>query len=134
MTISASLVKDLREKTGAGMMEAKNALVEAGGDMEKAVELLRQKGVATAEKKSGRVAAEGQVTSLISADGKSGILVEVNCETDFVAKGDEFLALLKDVAQQVLEKAPADVEELLSQPAIAGSGNVQAYLTDKSPS
>lgn len=131
MTISASLVKDLREKTGAGMMEAKNALVEAGGDMEKAVEVLRQKGVATAEKKSGRVAAEGQVTSLISADGKSGILVEVNCETDFVAKGDDFLALLKDVAQQVLEKAPADVEDLLKQPSIAGSGSVQDYLTEK---
>lgn len=132
MEITASLVKELREKTGAGMMDAKKALVEAGGDMEKAGEILRQKGIATAEKKSGRTAAEGQVASLIAPDRKSGALVEVNCETDFVAKGDAFQAMVTDVAKQVLVKAPADVPALLSQPsdALAGS-SVQEYVTDR---
>jgi elongation factor Ts len=132
MSITASQVKDLREKTGAGMMDAKNALAEAGGDMEKAVELLRQNGMATAEKKSGRVAAEGQVASLIPADAKSGILVEVNCETDFVAKGDEFLKMVQEVAQQILEKQPADVDALLAQQSIHAAGaTMQGYITDK---
>jgi elongation factor Ts len=114
------------------MMDAKKALVEAGGDMEKAAEILRQKGIATAEKKSGRTAAEGQVASLISDDRKTGVLVEVNCETDFVAKGDAFQAMVSEVAQQILEKAPADVQELLTQPSsfLAGS-TVQQYVTDK---
>src|SRR5688572_25743766 len=123
MEITASQVKELREKTGAGMMDAKKALVEAGGDMEKAAEILRQKGIATAEKKSGRPAAEGQVASLISDDRKTGVLVEVNCETDFVAKGDAFQTMVSEVAQQILEKAPADVQELLTLPSsfLAGS-------------
>jgi elongation factor Ts len=132
MEITASQVKELREKTGAGMMDAKKALVEAGGDMDKAAEILRQKGIATAEKKSGRTAAEGQVASMISADAKTGALVEVNCETDFVAKGEAFLAMVSDVNKQVLENAPASVEALLAQPsqALAG-GSVQQYVTEK---
>ncbi len=132
MEITASLVKELREKTGAGMMDAKKALVEAEGDMDKASELLRQKGIATAEKKSGRTAAEGQVASLISPDLKTGVLVEVNCETDFVAKGEAFQGMVSEVAQQILGQAPADVESLLAQPAVALPGsNVQQYVTEK---
>ena len=132
MEITASLVKELREKTGAGMMDTKKALVEAEGDMEKASEILRQKGIATADKKSGRVAAEGQVTALISADRKIGVLAEVNCETDFVGKGDAFLSMVSEVAQQILEKAPADVSSLLAQPSVAMAGHsVQEYVTDK---
>ncbi len=132
MEITASQVKELREKTGAGMMDAKKALVEAGGDMDKASEILRQKGIATAEKKSGRTAAEGQVSALISADAKVGALVEVNCETDFVAKGEAFLAMVNDVNQQVLDKAPANVDALLAQDSLAQPGsNVQQYVTEK---
>lgn len=132
MEITASLVKELREKTGAGMMDAKKALVEAEGDMEKASEILRQKGIATAEKKSGRTAAEGQVAALISSDRKTGVLVEVNCETDFVGKGDAFIAMVNEVGQQILDKAPADVAGLLTQPSVAMQGHtVQEYVTDK---
>src|SRR5690554_2213969 len=110
MEITAALVKELREKTGAGMMDAKKALVEAGGDMDKASEILRQKGIATAEKKSGRTAAEGQVASLIAPDRKVGVMVEVNCETDFVAKGEAFQKMVGEVAQQVLAKGADSVE------------------------
>jgi elongation factor Ts len=131
MEITASQVKELREKTGAGMMDTKKALVEAGGDMEKAAEVLRQKGIATAEKKSGRTAAEGQVTALIAPDRKSGALVEVNCETDFVAKGDAFQTLIGTVARQILEKQPTDLDTLLTQDAIGTPGkSVQAFVTD----
>lgn len=132
MEITASLVKELREKTGAGMMDAKKALVEAEGDMERANEILRQKGIATADKKSGRVAAEGQVAALISADRKTGVLVEVNCETDFVGKGDAFQVMVNEVAQQIMEKAATDVSSLLAQPSTVMSGHsVQEYVTDK---
>lgn len=132
MEITASQVKELREKTGAGMMDAKKALVEAGGDMDKAAEVLRQKGIATAEKKSGRTAAEGQVAALIAADAKSGAMVEVNCETDFVAKGEAFLSMVSEVNSQVLEQAPADVSALLAQPSQALPGkSVQEYVTEK---
>lgn len=131
MEITASMVKDLREKTGAGMMDAKKALVESEGDMDKAAELLRQKGIATAEKKSGRTAAEGQVASLIAADRKAGVLVEVNCETDFVAKGEAFLKMVNDVAQQILDKKASDVDALLKQDAIAMPGrNMQDFVTE----
>lgn len=131
MEITASQVKELREKTGAGMMDAKKALVEAEGDMEKAAEVLRQKGIATAEKKSGRTAAEGQVTALISDNRKSGVLVEVNCETDFVAKGDPFQALIGQVARQILDAKPADMDALLAQDSLAMPGNtMQAYVTE----
>lgn len=132
MEITASQVKELREKTGAGMMDAKKALVEADGDMDKAAEVLRQKGIATAEKKSGRTAAEGQVASLISADAKTGAMVEVNCETDFVAKGEAFLTMVSDVNKQVLEDAPDTVEAFLAQPSqVLAGGNVQQYVTEK---
>jgi len=99
--ISAKLVKELREKTGAGMMDCKKALKENEGDMTKAIEWLRQKGIASAEKKSGRMAAEGIVGSYIHTGGRVGVLVEVNCETDFVARREEFQALVKDIAMQV---------------------------------
>lgn len=90
MSISAALVKELREKTGAGMMDCKKALVETNGDLDKAIDFLREKGLAAAAKKAGRIAAEGVVESYIHAGGKLGILVEVNCETDFVAKNEDF--------------------------------------------
>ncbi len=99
--VSAKFVKDLRDKTGAGMMDCKKALGETGGDMTKAVEWLRQKGIASAEKKSGRVAAEGAIGSYIHTGSRVGVLLELNCETDFVARGDLFQGLLKDVAMQV---------------------------------
>lgn len=113
--ISASMVKELREKTGAGMMDAKNALIEAEGDMEKASEILRQKGVLTAEKKSGRATAEGLVQSKISPDGKKGVLVEVNCETDFVARGDMFQQLVNQLTDQALNSSAETLEALLQE-------------------
>ena len=99
--ITAKLVKDLRDKTGAGMMDCKKALSESAGDMTKASEWLRQKGIATAEKKSGRTAAEGSVGSYIHTGARVGVLVEVNCETDFVARGELFQELVRNVAMQI---------------------------------
>jgi elongation factor Ts len=117
--ISAKLVKELREKTGAGMMDCKKALKETDGDMTKAAEWLRQKGIASADKKSGRTAAEGQIGQYIHTGGRVGVLVEVNCETDFVARGEAFQELVKNVAMQVaacpnveyvrVEDVPADI-------------------------
>jgi len=104
--ISASAVKELREKTGAGMMDCKKALTESGGDAAKAEEYLRKKGLASAAKKAGRVASEGAVGSYIHMGGKIGVLVEVNCETDFVARNEAFQALVKDVAMQIAASAP----------------------------
>ncbi len=104
--IKASDVKELRDKTGAGMMDCKKVLVEADGDMEKAIVLLREKGLASAAKKAGRIAAEGVVESYIHMGGKIGVLVEVNCETDFVAKTDSFLSLVKDIAMQIAASKP----------------------------
>jgi elongation factor Ts len=104
--ITASAVKSLREKTGAGMMECKNALAEAGGNEEQAIEILRKRGLASARKKEGRIAAEGAVGSYIHMGGKVGVLVEVNCETDFVARGEEFQQLVKDVAMHVAAAEP----------------------------
>ena len=104
--ITAAGVKALREKTGAGMMECKNALTEAGGDEAKAIELLRKRGLASAKKKEGRIAAEGSVGSYIHMGGKVGVLVEVNCETDFVARTDEFQQLVKDIAMHVAAAEP----------------------------
>ena len=120
--VTASLVKELREKTGAGMMDCKKVLTETDGDMEKAIELLRERGIAKAAKKSGRVAAEGLVEAYISEDGKVGAIVEVNSETDFVAKNEEFKTFVKNVAKQVVEKNPKDVEDLLNQEAIFEAG------------
>ena len=104
--ISANAVKTLREKTGAGMMDCKKALTEAEGDETKAIEILRKRGMAGAEKKAGRVAAEGAVGSYIHMGGKVGVLVEVNCETDFVARGDDFQTFLKDIAMHIAAMDP----------------------------
>lgn len=118
--ITAASVKLLREKTGAGMMECKNALVEAGGDEENAINILRERGLASAKKREGRIAAEGIVGSYIHMGGKVGVLVELNCETDFVARGEEFQQLVKDIAMHIAaaepryvtrEQIPADVLE-----------------------
>ena len=131
-TITAGMVKDLREKTGAGMMDCKKVLTEADGDMEKAIELLRERGIAKAAKKSDRVAAEGLVTAFVSEDGKVGAVVEVNAETDFVAKNDEFRTFANDVAKQVALKNPANVEELLNEEFINEAGKtVSEVLTNK---
>ena len=118
MSISATDVKVLREKTGAGMMDCKKALTESGGDMEKAIDILRKKGLSAAAKKSERIASEGLVGSYIHAGGKIGVLLEINCETDFVAKTDEFQQLVKDLSMHIAaanpsyirrEEVPADV-------------------------
>ena len=130
--VTASLVKELREKTGAGMMDCKKVLTETDGDMEKAIELLRKKGIAKAAKKSGRVAAEGLVEAYVSEDGKIGAVVEVNSETDFVGKNEEFKTFVVNVAKQIVEKNPANVEELLEQESIEISGKkVQEVLVEK---
>lgn len=136
--ITASAVKSLREKSGAGMIDCKNALVEANGDETAAMEILRKKGMATAGKKAGRVTAEGAVGSYIHMGGKVGVLVEINCESDFVARGDEFQQLVKDVAMHIAavdprfatrDEVPADVldkereilmEQLKNDPKNAG--------------
>ncbi|HEX7372183.1 MAG TPA: translation elongation factor Ts [Thermodesulfobacteriota bacterium] len=107
MEVSANMVKELREKTGAGMMDCKKALAETGGDFQKALDYLRQKGLATAAKRAGRVASEGRVGSYIHAGGKIGVMVEVNCETDFVAKTDDFQAFAKDVAMHIAASNPS---------------------------
>ena len=110
MNITATMVKELRDKTGAGMMDAKKALVEVDGDMDKAMEVLRQKGIASAEKKMGRIAAEGRVGSYV--DSSVGAMIEVNCETDFVAKNAEFIELTNGLAEMVAKMNPADVAAL----------------------
>src|SRR3954453_2978789 len=104
--ISAGLVKDLREKTGAGMMDCKKALLETSGDFEKAVEYLRKKGIASASKKAGRATKEGAVASYIHGEGKVGVLVEINCETDFVARTEQFKTLVRDVSMHIAAAAP----------------------------
>ncbi len=112
MEITAQMVKELREQTGAGMMDCKKALTEANGDMEKAAEILRQKGISSAEKKMGRIAAEGLVSSAI--EGNKGALVELNCETDFVAKNEEFKALANDIAKLAATSNASTIDELLT--------------------
>ncbi|WP_346354598.1 translation elongation factor Ts [Azotosporobacter soli] len=107
--VTAEMVKQLRELTGAGMMDCKKALTETNGDIDKAVDFLREKGLSAAAKKAGRVAAEGVVESYIHANGRIGVLVEVNCETDFVAKTDNFKAMAKDIAMQIAAANPAYV-------------------------
>ncbi|HIQ82551.1 MAG TPA: elongation factor Ts [Candidatus Pullichristensenella stercorigallinarum] len=114
--ISAKIVMELRGRTGAGMMDCKKALAAVDGDMEKAIDYLREKGLAAAAKKQSRIAAEGLVGSFVCKECATGALVEVNCETDFVAKTDKFKALVADVAEHVAKKNPADVDELLKQP------------------
>lgn len=138
-TISAELVKNLREKTGAGMMECKKALAESNGDLEKAVDLLRQKGLATALKKAGRIASEGLVDSYIHM-GKIGTIVEVNCETDFVARTDDFRELVKDIAMHIAaanpqflsrEEVPPDVLERERQIYRAQVSDKPAHVVEK---
>jgi elongation factor Ts len=119
--INAAAVKALREKTGAGMMECKKALTEAGGNQDRAVEILRERGLASAKKKEGRVAAEGVVGSYIHMGGKVGVLVEVNCETDFVARGEEFQQLVKDIAMHIAA----------AEPRFVSRDEVSAELLDK---
>jgi elongation factor Ts len=109
MAVSASAVKELREKTGAGMMECKKALEEANGDLTRASELLREKGLAAAAKKAGRLASEGLVEAYIHANGRIGVLVEINCETDFVAKTDEFKTFVRDIAMHIAATNPGYV-------------------------
>ncbi len=125
MEITAALVKELRERTGSGMMECKKALVESGGDIEAAVETMRKAGLAKADKKAGRIASEGLIVIESAADGKSAALVEVNSETDFVAKGDDFQSFARAVAQRVLKDNPADVEALLALPLADGGVSVE---------
>ena len=127
--ITAALVKELREMTGAGMMDCKKALTECDGDMDKAVDFLREKGLSQAAKKAGRIAAEGIVGSYISDDAKVGAIVEVNCETDFVAKTDEFKDLVNTIAAHIAAVNPADVEAL-SASELDGQ-TVAALITEK---
>ena len=130
--VTASTVKELREKTGAGMMDCKKVLTETDGDIEKAIELLRERGIAKAAKKSDRVAAEGIVEAYVSEDGKVGAVVEVNSETDFVAKNEEFKKFVLDIAEQIAKENPADVNELLAQKSIKDTTKtIQEILTDK---
>ncbi|BAL83962.1 putative elongation factor Ts [Selenomonas ruminantium subsp. lactilytica TAM6421] len=112
MAITAAMVKELREKTGAGMMDCKKALTATDGDAAKAVDWLREKGIAKAEKKAGRVAAEGAVGAFVAADGKTGCVVEINCETDFAAGNDQFKELLAKVAEHIVATKPADLDAL----------------------
>ena len=131
MAITAAQINELRKITGAGMLDCKKALEEVGGDMEQAVDYLRKKGLAAASKKAGRAATEGMVTAAVAADGKCGVLVEINSETDFVAKNDKFQDFVKQVADHVLQKQPADLDALLAQPfAGDASKTVQTLLTE----
>jgi len=133
MAITAAQVKELRERTGSGMMECKKALVECNGDLEQAVDFMRKKGLAKADKKADRVAAEGRVVARVSADGRSGVLVEVNSETDFVSGGEAFGAFAEQVAGVVLEQAPADLDALQAAafPGSVDVGTAQRELVAK---
>ena len=138
--VTSAMVKDLREKTGAGMMDCKKALLESGGDVEKAITWLREKGLATAGKKAGRSATEGAVGSYIHLGGKIGVLVEINCETDFTARNEKFQALVKDIAMQIAwsnprwlrrEDVPADVlaeEKKIQRAQLLEQGKPEAML------
>ncbi|MBQ4365200.1 MAG: translation elongation factor Ts, partial [Clostridia bacterium] len=127
---TAKDVQALREKTGVGMMECKKALVEAEGDMDKAVEILKERGLATQQKKSSRVAAEGVVVAYNDKENKVGVLVEVNCETDFVAKNPDFVALANKIAKTVAEKNPADVDALLATTLTGADCTVEAAVQE----
>jgi elongation factor Ts len=133
-TISADAVRDLREKTGAGMMECKKALVESKGDFEKAIDLLRQRGLATAAKKAGRTASQGLIGSYIHMD-KIGVMIEVNCETDFVARTDDFKELVKDLAMQIAAANPGYISrEGVPQDVIEREKEIyRAQVTNKPP-
>lgn len=130
MAVTAKLVKELREMTGAGMMDCKKVLVETDGDIDKAIELLREKGLAKAAKKAGRIAAMGLVKTAFAADGKSAAIVEVNSETDFVAKNDEFITFVDTLAKMALESDAADMDAFMALP-YEGEGTVQDALNNK---
>lgn len=125
MQITAAMVKELRERTGSGMMECKKALTEAGGDIDKAIEDMRKSGLAKADKKAGRTAAEGLVAIEISDDGKQAAIVEINCETDFVSGGDEFRGFTSNVASRILKDSPADLEALAAMPIEDGGASIE---------
>ena len=129
MAITAAMVKDLRERTGAGMMECKKALVECDGDIEAAIEHMRKTGLAKADKKAGRTAAEGLIAIKASADNKTVAVVEVNCETDFVSKGDDFKDFCDAVAQLALDNQPADMDTLLALPMSGGTSVADTLKT-----
>lgn len=128
MAITAQMVKDLRESTGAGMMECKKALTEANGDFDAAVDVLRTKGLAAVEKKAGRATNEGTVVAMVSDDKKSGIVLELNCETDFVAINEKFQAYAKRITKVALDNKPADIDALKA--CKDGDETVEAILTD----
>lgn len=130
MDISASMVKELRERTGAGMMDCKKALTEAAGDMDRAIDILREKGLSQAAKKSSRIAAEGLIGSVVAEDGKSAAMAEINSETDFVAKNEEFKVFVDDVTKAVVKHSPQNVEALLAAECADGK-SVQEVLTEK---
>jgi len=120
MSVTADAVRQLRERTGAGMMECKKALVETSGDLDLAAELMRKQGLAKADKKATRIAAEGVIATAATADGLTGVLVEVNCETDFVARGEDFTSFAREVAEAALAGDPADVAALAAQRLASG--------------
>ncbi len=130
MEVTASLVKELRERTGAGMMDCKKVLVETSGDIEKSIELLREKGLANAAKKAGRVASQGLVKIAFGAEGKKAAIIEVNSETDFVAKNEEFIEFVEALAQKVLDTPSADMEAFMALP-YKDEGTVQDALNNK---
>lgn len=125
MNITAAMVKELRERTGSGMMECKKALQESNGDIDLAIENMRKSGLAKADKKAGRIAAEGRVVIEISDDGKSAAILEVNCETDFVSSGDDFLGFVSSVAKTALTEKPESVEALVALPYEGGSDSIE---------
>lgn len=129
MAVTAALVKELRERTGAGMMDCKKALVETDGDIEKAIDYLREKGIMKAQKKAGRIAAEGLVRVAFGEGNKTASIVEVNSETDFVAKNEEFIEFVEDLAKEVLVKRNMPMEQFMAEPF--GEGTVQETLTAK---
>jgi elongation factor Ts len=127
--ISAAAVRDLREKTGAGMMDCKKALTETNGDMQKAIDYLREKGIAKAAKKSGRIAAEGACAAYVSDDGKIGAVAEINCETDFTANNSDFRALVKKITEHIAKTNPADIDALNAS-VIEGKKTVADIVTE----
>lgn len=131
MAFTASDVKDLRERTGCGMMDCKKALTETDGDMDKAIEILREKGLAAAAKKAGRIAAEGVVVSAVDKAKKVGVVLEVNAETDFVAKNDSFISFVNSVATTIINENPADVDALMTLKCDGSDMTVEEALRDK---
>ena len=128
MAVTASMVKELREKTGAGMMDCKKALQETDGDMDQAIDYLREKGISKAAKKADRIAAEGSAYTL--TEGNTAVLFEVNCETDFVTKNDQFKTLLNELAKHLLSQKPANVEEALQQPLHGDGETVETFINN----